>query len=172
MFKGFLKIIALAYINQSAKFGDLSLVTVVRKIYLKKNLASWTKTHHDVTDLVNHEMVKNAKTWISWERNITFLEKKKILNLCLRWHILRSYHFLAEVTFKFHTQRMERIKWISRCRSLYWIFKKFLKSNILEASYTLKILVVAISGHIISFADFWTLASNSGKPKSVDSKQN
>ena len=29
-----------------------------------------------------------------------FLRNKKILNLCLRWHILRSYCFLAEVTFK------------------------------------------------------------------------
>ena len=58
-----------------------------------------TNTHHDVTDLVNHGMVKSTKTWISWERNITFLQNKKILNLYLRWHILRSYGFLAEVTF-------------------------------------------------------------------------
>ena len=29
-----------------------------------------------------------------------FLQNQKILNLCFRWHILRSYHFLAEVTFK------------------------------------------------------------------------
>ena len=28
-----------------------------------------------------------------------FLRNKKILNLCLRWHILRSYYFIAEVTF-------------------------------------------------------------------------
>ena len=28
-----------------------------------------------------------------------FYEIKKILNLYLRWHILRSYRFLAEVTF-------------------------------------------------------------------------
>ena len=27
-------------------------------------------------------------------------EIKKILNLCLRWNILRSYRFVAEVTFK------------------------------------------------------------------------
>ena len=26
--------------------------------------------------------------------------KQKILNLCLRWNILRSYHFVAEATFK------------------------------------------------------------------------
>ena len=56
--------------------------------------------HRDVTDLINHEMVKNTKTGISWERNIIFLQNKKILNLCLRWHILRSYHFVAKVTFK------------------------------------------------------------------------
>ena len=97
-----------------AKFGDLSLVTVVRKIYSKKNLVSWTNTHHDVADLVNHQLVKNAKTWISWEQNITFLQKKKVFKLYLRWQILRSYHFLGEVTFKFHTQRMKRINWISR----------------------------------------------------------
>ena len=44
-------------------------------------------------------MVKNTKTWMSWERNIIFLRNKKILNLCVRWLILRSYHFVAEVTF-------------------------------------------------------------------------
>ena len=64
------------------------------------HLVSCTNTHHDVTDLVNHGMVKNTKTWISWERNIIFLWSKKILNLGFRWHILRSYRFLAEVTFK------------------------------------------------------------------------
>ena len=45
-------------------------------------------------------MVKNTKAWISWEWNITFLWNKKILNLCFRWHILKSYCFVAEVTFK------------------------------------------------------------------------
>ena len=41
-------------------------------------------THYDVTDLVNHGMVKNTKTLISSERSISFLQNKKILNLCLR----------------------------------------------------------------------------------------
>ena len=36
--------------------------------------------------------------------NITFLRNEKILNLCLIWHILRSYRFLAEITFKTLTQ--------------------------------------------------------------------
>ena len=44
-------------------------------------------------------MVKNTKTWIFWEFNITFLWNKKILNLCLRWHNLRSYCFAVQVTF-------------------------------------------------------------------------
>ena len=72
---------------------------MIQKIYSKMHLVSCTNTHRDVTDLVNHGMVKNTKTWISWEWNITFLRNKKILNLCLRWHILRSYRFVAEVTF-------------------------------------------------------------------------
>ena len=59
----------------------------------------YSNTHHDTTDLVNHRMVKNTKTQISWERNITFLRNKKILNLSLRWHILRSYRFVAKVAF-------------------------------------------------------------------------
>ena len=79
-----------------------SLVTewvTVQKIYSKMCL----NIHHDATDSVNHGMVKNTKTWISWERNIIFLRNKKILNLCLRWHIFSSYRFVAEGTF--HTQQ-------------------------------------------------------------------
>ena len=63
------------------------------------HVVSCTNTHRDVTDLANHGMVKNRKTWISWERNIIFQRNQKILSLCFRWYILRSYHFLAEVTF-------------------------------------------------------------------------
>ena len=48
------------------------------------DLVSYTNNHHDVTDLVNHEMFKNTKTSISRERNITFLQNKKKFNLCLR----------------------------------------------------------------------------------------
>ena len=79
-----------------------SLVTswvLVQKIYLKMYLVSCTNTHHDITVLVNHGKIKNAKTCVSWEWNIIFLWIKKILDLCHRWHILRSYHFVAEVAF-------------------------------------------------------------------------
>ena len=71
---------------------------MVQKIYSKIHPVLCL-THHDVTDLVNHRMVKNTNTWISWKRNIIFLWNEKILNLYLRRHILRSYRFLPEVTF-------------------------------------------------------------------------
>ena len=32
--------------------------------------------------------LKMQKTWITWERNKTFLQNEKIFNLCLRWHII------------------------------------------------------------------------------------
>ena len=66
----------------------------------KMHLLSCINTHCEVTDLVNHGMIKNTKTWTSWERNIIFLWSKKTLNLCFRWLILRSYCFVAEITFK------------------------------------------------------------------------
>ena len=74
-------------------------------------LVSCTNTHLDVTDSVNHGMVKNTKTWISWERNTIFLRNKKILNLCLRWHILRSYRFVAKVTLRIPTF-LEHVWWL------------------------------------------------------------
>ena len=44
-------------------------------------------------------MAKITKTWLSRERNIIFLRNKKILNLRLKWHILREYCFIVEFTF-------------------------------------------------------------------------
>ena len=35
-----------------------------------------TNTHHDVTDLANHEIIKNKK--------VAFRQNEKILNLCPR----------------------------------------------------------------------------------------
>ena len=93
---------------------------------------SFTKTCYDVTDLVNHGIVENTKTWIAWELNLTFLRNKKILNLCLRWHISRSYHFVAEETFdnKYRHQNdviavvMEPLLFtLNRC--LYFLFLYF-----------------------------------------------
>ena len=77
---------------------------VVQKTYSKMYLVSYTNAHRDVTDSVKHGMTKNAKTWISWEWNVILLRNKEFLNLCLRCHILRSYHFLAEVTFNINAR--------------------------------------------------------------------
>ena len=60
-----------------AKFGDL--MSCGSKDILKKHLVPCNNTHHDVTDLANHGMAKNTETWISPERNITFLWNKKSL---------------------------------------------------------------------------------------------
>ena len=62
LFRRLLKIITLAYIYQLAQFGDF--VSCGSKDLFKNApcLMSCTNTHRDVTDLVNHEMVKNTKT--------------------------------------------------------------------------------------------------------------
>ena len=73
---------------------------LVQKIYSKMYLVSCTNTHRNITDSINHRIVTNTKTWISSERNIIFLRNKKNLNLCHRWHILRSYRYEVQVTFK------------------------------------------------------------------------
>ena len=68
-FKGLRKIIALSYIFQLNK-SSVSMSCGSKDIYLK--LRSFAYTDHDTTDLLNHGNVKNAKTWIHWEWNITF----------------------------------------------------------------------------------------------------
>ena len=88
---------------------------VFQKIYSEIYVVSCTNTHRDVTDFINHGIVKNTKTWISWGRNIIFRRNKKILNLCLKWDILRSYRFVAEVTFKYHLSHSEFISVYWRC---------------------------------------------------------
>ena len=45
-------------------------------------------------------MVENTKTWISREQNIIFLRNKKLLICASDGAFWKSYHFLAEVTFK------------------------------------------------------------------------
>ena len=64
------------------------------------HLVSCTNTHHDVTDFVDLGIAKNTKTWISWERNITFLGNKKFLTYTSDDTFWEVICFLAEVTFK------------------------------------------------------------------------
>ena len=83
-------------------------VWLLNKLWFKRysmHPVSCTNIHYEITDLLNQGMVKNTKTWISWERNITFLWIEKDLNLCLRWHILSSYCFVAEVTLYYQMYR-------------------------------------------------------------------
>ena len=74
-------------------------------------------------------MIKNIKTWITWEWSITFLRNKKILYLCLTWHILRSYRFDADVTFKvlalkveinLLNQHFKPYEWLADWLTTYW----------------------------------------------------
>ena len=118
-----------------------SLVTswvLVQKIYSKMNLVSCTNTHCDVIDLVNHGKVKNTKTWVSSEQNIIFLRNKKILNLCFRWHILRSYHFVAEVTFNENKKINEKLTDLQRKFDKLVSDNEILQSKIIVAEKTLK----------------------------------
>ena len=87
LFKRFLKIITLAHIYQLTKYGDL--MSCGSKDIFKNAPYLVTNTHHDFTDFVNPEMVKNTKTWISWERNIAFPQNKK------------TYCFVVDIIFKF-----------------------------------------------------------------------
>ena len=104
-----------------------TLFFVVQKIYWKMHPVS-CNTQHDVTDLENHGMVKITKTWISWERNITFLQNKNILNLYLRWYILRSYCFVSEVTFNNKSTSsgvfIVNFECLTRCSSVF-VFADF-----------------------------------------------
>ena len=52
--------ITIAYIYQLAKLN--ALMSCVQKIYSKMHPVSCNNTHHGVTDLVNHGMVKNTRT--------------------------------------------------------------------------------------------------------------
>ena len=70
------------------------------KIYSKMHPVSCTYTDHDVIDLENPGIVKNAKTWISWEPNKTFLRNKKTLYLCLNWHFKNTAGYKFDYFFK------------------------------------------------------------------------
>ena len=68
-------------IYQLTKFGDF--MSCGSKDIFRNAPCLMTNTHHDITDLVNHGIVENTKTWISWEQNITFLQINLILIICV-----------------------------------------------------------------------------------------
>ena len=94
---------------------NCSKVLYVQKIYLKMHPLSCTNTDHDFTDLVNDRMVKKSKTWISWERNITFLRNKKIHKGYFCYKTITSQNLPFEVAVKnflFHRKIMFRSRYI------------------------------------------------------------
>ena len=62
-------------------------------IYVSKDIQKCTlsSTHHDITDFEVEGIERNKKSQIS--------EERKILKLCLKNYILKSYYLIAEVTF-------------------------------------------------------------------------
>ena len=72
-----IKKISVAYIYQLTKFGGL--MSCGSEDIFKMDPVSFTNAHHDVTDLVNHGIVKHVRTGTSWEQNVTFLWNKKFL---------------------------------------------------------------------------------------------
>ena len=99
---------------------------VLQKIYKKTHLVSCTNTHRDVTYLVNCEIVKNIKTWISGK----LFYRIKIFNLCPRWYLLRSYHFVEDFTFNLHASIL------SRRKTFWWSIAEHdsIVKNLLEQS--------------------------------------
>ena len=123
---------------------------MVQKIYIKMQSVSCSNIHHDVTVLVNHGIIKNIKTWMSWRWNITFLQNKKILNLCHRCHILKSYRFVAEVTFKL----WPFVLWILEVKT--WLTVKVQFRALLTKWLILILNAYCRYGHILVSFDFLT----------------
>ena len=90
LFKRFLKIIGLVCIYQLAKFGDL--------------ISCGTTNHNDVTDLVNQGWLKIQKFEYLENGTLLFYKIKKFLTCASddTFWVLRSYRFVAKLTFKQH----------------------------------------------------------------------
>ena len=118
---------------QLVKFGDL-MSSGSEDIFKKP--VSCTNTHHEVTDLVNHGMVKNTETWISRERNITLLQNEKNLNLCFRWQFLRSYRFVAELTFNYYNSSFHRTNRSQKIMRFSYIAVFRTQSNLYDGAFS------------------------------------
>ena len=81
---------------------------------------SCTNTHHDVTDLVIHGMVKIQKLEYIENGTELFLKINKILNLWYRSDILRSYQFVAEVNFKHLQSKEQDLPFV--CRLIFQLY--------------------------------------------------
>ena len=103
-------------------------------LWFKRYIQKCTLSH--VLILVVTSLIWSIMEWLKiqkleWERNIIFLRNKKILNLCCRWHILRSYRFVAEVTFKTQDLRKYQESAQFSCQNENFVYtsKKLLKNK-------------------------------------------
>ena len=87
LFKRFVKIIALVYIYQLAKFGDL-MSCGSKDIYSKMHPVSCSNAYHDVTNLVNHKWLKIKKNLNILRTKQNLFEKSKFF-----WPVLYITHF-------------------------------------------------------------------------------
>ena len=80
----------------------------LNELWSKRYIQKYTLSHVLILIMTSHIWYITRwlqMQWIFWEQNITFLRKNKILNLCLMWHIFRSYRFVAQLTFNQETFR-------------------------------------------------------------------
>ena len=92
---------------------------------------SCTNTHHDDIDFANSRMVKNTKTWISWELNITSLGNK-ILNCASDFYwtlfFLNSDICYRPITLEENGQLNQKVFLnLCKCSILFWaVSEKYL----------------------------------------------
>ena len=81
-------------------------VWCLNELWFKRHIQKYTLSH--VLIIIMMSQIWWIMGWLETQKlgyleNVaTYLWNKKILNLCLRWHILRSYHFVADVIFKWN----------------------------------------------------------------------
>ena len=74
---------------------------------------------------------------------MTFLQNKKILNLCFGWHILRSYRFVAEVIFNEMLQNYCHVTCVESLGS--W---KLLATLLNKKAYKMKLQCTHVCGDV------------------------
>ena len=127
------------------------------KRYMQKYLMYYVL--HDVIDLVNHRMIKNKKTLISWQRNIFFLRNKKNSQPVPLITHLRSYCFITEVTFNKYSNFKKLVRIASWLYVIIMSRKSFRVNLHSKVCLNVKELLAWSRHHIWSLSDsnkVWT----------------
>ena len=109
-----------------------------RLLLLLSHLGIGSHGDHSTKLFGSHKRCCNGQ-WLltSCYLSAAFLENKKILNLCHRWHILRSYWFVAVITFNRKTKDWKNAV-NSQTRKAQLQSGQTSKTNFLQNSYHLK----------------------------------